>query len=127
MMEEADGDANRYEAATTIFEGAGEHLHRSKDYNECSQNLLRYPWYPFNSEYEFRIARYFMLSKASQGNIDSFFLSAPLSSGECYYRTERDFKKRLEEMNDILRKASWHHSELDIGGEKSLTITGIQW
>jgi hypothetical protein len=43
MMEEADGDANRYEAATMIYEGAREHLYRSKGYDECSQKLLRYP------------------------------------------------------------------------------------
>jgi hypothetical protein len=42
MMEEADGDANRHEAATTIYEGAGQRLYRSEDYNGCSQNLLRY-------------------------------------------------------------------------------------
>ncbi|KAH8145068.1 uncharacterized protein LAJ45_10191 [Morchella importuna] len=118
MMEETDGDANRHEAATTIYEGAGERLYRSEDYDECSQNLLRYPWHPFNSAYEFRMARYFILSKASQGNIDSFFLHAPSSSGECSYRTGRGFIKRLDEMNDILGKASWHHSEVDIGGEK---------
>ncbi|KAH8144789.1 uncharacterized protein LAJ45_11185 [Morchella importuna] len=98
MMEETDGDANRHEAATTIYEGAGERLYRSEDYDECSQNLLRYPWHPFNSAYEFRMARYFILSKASQGNIDSFFLHAPSSSGECSYRTGRGFIKRLDEM-----------------------------
>ncbi|KAH8144500.1 uncharacterized protein LAJ45_11475 [Morchella importuna] len=118
MIEETDGDANRHEAATTIYESAGERLYRSEDYDECSQNLLRYPWHPFNSAYEFRMGRYFILSKASQGNIDSFFLHAPSSSGECSYRTGRGFIKRLDEMNDILGKASWRHSEVDIGGEK---------
>jgi hypothetical protein len=118
MMEEADGDANRHEAVTMIYEGARECLYRSEDYDECSQNLLRYPWYPFNSAYEFRMARYFVLSNASQGNIDSFFLHAPSSNGECYYRTARGFIKRLEEMNDILGKASGHHSEVDIWGAK---------
>jgi hypothetical protein len=127
MMEEADGDANRHKAATTIYEGSGEHLYRSEDYDECSQNLLRSPWHLFRSAYEFRMARYFILSKTSQGNIDSFFLQAPVSSGECFYRTGRGFIPRLEEMNDLLGKASWHHSEVDIGGRKSLTITGIQW
>jgi hypothetical protein len=86
-MEEADGDANRHKAATTIYEGSGEHLYRLEDYDECSQNLLRSPWHPFHSAYEFRMARYFILLKASQGNIDSFFLHAPVSSGECSYRT----------------------------------------
>jgi hypothetical protein len=37
MMEESDGDANRHEAATMIYEGAGECLYCSEDYNECSQ------------------------------------------------------------------------------------------
>ncbi|KAH0603122.1 uncharacterized protein H6S33_008126, partial [Morchella sextelata] len=31
MMEEADRDANRHEAATTIYEGTGERFYRSKD------------------------------------------------------------------------------------------------
>jgi hypothetical protein len=106
MMEEADGDANRHEAVTTIYKGAGQRLYRSEDYDECSQNLLRYPWHPLNSVYEFRTARYFILSKTSQENIDSFFLHAPSSSSECSYRTGRGFIKRLEEMNDIFRKAS---------------------
>ncbi|KAH8146903.1 uncharacterized protein LAJ45_08982 [Morchella importuna] len=35
MMEETDGDANRHEAATTIYEGVGERLYRSEDYDEC--------------------------------------------------------------------------------------------
>jgi hypothetical protein len=64
------------------------------------------------------MARYFILSKASQGNIDGFFLHAPSSSSECSYRAGRGFIKRLEEMNDILGKASWHYSEVDIGGAK---------
>jgi hypothetical protein len=118
MMEEANGDANRHKAVRTIYESAGEHLYCSEDWDECSQNLHRYPWHPFNSAYEFRMARYFIRSKASQGNIDSFFLHALSSSGECFYRTGGGFIKRLEEMNYILGKASWHHSEVDIGGEK---------
>jgi hypothetical protein len=64
------------------------------------------------------MARYFKLSKASQGNIDIFFLHAPSRSGEYSYRIGRGFMKRLVGMNDILGKASWHHLELDIGGEK---------
>ncbi|KAH0609150.1 uncharacterized protein H6S33_001378 [Morchella sextelata] len=40
MMEEVDGDANRHKAATTIYEGSGEHLYHSEDNDECSQNLL---------------------------------------------------------------------------------------
>jgi hypothetical protein len=118
MMEEADGDANRHETATTIYEGTGERFYRSEDYDEFSQNLLRYPWHPFTSAYEFRMELYFILSKASQGNIASFFLHAPSNSGECSYRTERGFIKRLEEMNDTLGKAGCHHSEVDIGGAK---------
>jgi hypothetical protein len=106
MMEEADGDANRHEAATTIYEGAGEHFYHSEDYDECLQNLLQYSWYPFNSADEYRMAHYFILSKASRGNVDSFFLHAPSSSGECPYRTRRCFINRLEEMSDILGNAS---------------------
>ncbi|KAI5843130.1 hypothetical protein DFP73DRAFT_595716 [Morchella snyderi] len=141
-MEDADGSANEHQASTTVYEGAGEPLYRSEDllrgvrkqgrrgprntietgglgdYDECSQSLLRYPWHPFRSAYEFRIARYFTLSKASQGNIDSFFLHTPPSSGECSYSTGRGFIKRLEEMSDIVGKGSWNHSEVDIGGEK---------
>jgi hypothetical protein len=118
MMKEVDGDANRHKAATTIYEGSGEHLYHSEYYDECSQNLLRSPCHPFRLAYEFRMARYFIPSKASQGNIDSFFLHTPVSSGECSYRTGRGFIKSLEEMNDLLGKVSWHHSEVDIGGEK---------
>ncbi|KAH0611279.1 uncharacterized protein H6S33_010544 [Morchella sextelata] len=119
VMEEADNDSNGHSrASTTVYEGAGEPLYRSEDYDECSESLLQYPWHPFRSAYEFRMARYFTLSKASQGNIDSFFLHAPPSGGECSYSTGLGFIKRLEEMNDILGKASWNHSEMDIGGEK---------
>jgi hypothetical protein len=34
MMEEAGGDANRHDAVTTIYEGSGEHIYRSEDYDE---------------------------------------------------------------------------------------------
>lgn len=43
MIEEADRDANRHKAPTTIYEGSEERLYRSEDYDECSQNLLRSP------------------------------------------------------------------------------------
>ncbi|KAH0602333.1 uncharacterized protein H6S33_009784 [Morchella sextelata] len=36
MMEEADGDANRHEAATTIYKSGGQRLYHSEDYDECS-------------------------------------------------------------------------------------------
>ncbi|KAH8144568.1 uncharacterized protein LAJ45_11363 [Morchella importuna] len=99
VMEEADGDLNGHKASTTVYEGAGEPLYRL-------------------SAYEFRMARYFVLSKTFQGNIDSFFLHAPPSSDECSSSTGRGCIKRLEEMKDILGKSSWNHSEVDIGGEK---------
>jgi hypothetical protein len=122
MMEEADGDANRHEASTKIDEGTAEHLYHLKDYDECSQKLLQYTWYPFKSAYEFRMACYFILSKTSQGNIDSFFLHAPSSSSECSYSTGRDLIKRLEKMKYILGKASCHHLEVDIGGSGNLLL-----
>ncbi|KAH8144278.1 uncharacterized protein LAJ45_11746 [Morchella importuna] len=36
VMEETDGDLNGHKASTTVYEGAGEPLYRSEDYDECS-------------------------------------------------------------------------------------------
>ena len=116
FMQDSEDNEGRG-CATTIYEGAGEGLFVSQEYAQCSESLLEDPWHPFNSAYEFRIARYFILSKASQSNIDSFFLHAPVSNGQCSYSTGRGFMRRLDEMNDYLGKSSWRHSEVEIGGQ----------
>lgn len=79
------------------------------------------PWAPFKSVEQFKLAQWFIRAKASQKASekasDDYFRST-LNPQQYSFSSGRTVTGQLEQMHTTLRRASWQHSEIKLGGNK---------
>ena len=106
---------SQHESTTNNFEDAGISVGIARSIKTEEEALLREPWAPFQSAEEFRLAYWFVRANVSQAAIDDYFRSS-LGPADCSFRSGHSFTKKLEMMQATLGRSSWHHSEVELGG-----------
>jgi len=122
----SDGEENlepissNAENRTDDYEGAGCPLRSAGSERRLEEGLLDDPWYPFRTLGDFKLARWFIMSKVPRSRIDEYFASGLSASSTPCFRSAYKLDQYINGLDPYQDLLEWNEATFEHDGRSSV-------